>query len=162
MKLFKEFKEFALKGNVMDLAIGVIIGGAFSGIVSALTENIIQPVINLLGGAEVHGTIVLARNAAGEATAAINYGAFITAIINFLIVAFVLFMIVKAINTADKKSKENLEKLTKNFKFTKNGEKEEVIEEPKTKICPYCLSEIPYKAKRCAHCTSELEVKENA
>ena len=74
----------------MDLAIGVIIGGAFSAIVTALTENIIQPIINLLGGAEVHGTIVLATNAAGEVTSAIDYGAFITAIINFILVAFVL------------------------------------------------------------------------
>ena len=154
MKLLKEFKEFALKGNVMDLAIGVIIGGAFSGIVNALTENIIQPIINLLGGAEVHGTIVLATNAAGEATAAIDYGAFITAIINFLIVAFVLFIIIKAINTAEKRNKEHLEKIAK--KIGKN-KKEEVKTEPTTKTCPYCLSEIPYKATRCSHCTSELE-----
>ena len=157
MGLIKEFKEFALKGNVMDLAIGVIIGGAFSGIVTALTDNIIQPIINLLGGAEVHGTIVLATNAAGEVTAAIDYGAFITAIINFLIVAFVLFMIVKAINTADRKSKENLEKLAS--KVGKDKKKNEPAPEPTTKICPYCLSEIPYKAVKCAHCASDLEEK---
>ena len=158
MGLFKEFKEFALKGNVMDLAIGVIIGGAFSGIVTALTQNIIQPIINLLGGAEVHGTIVLATNAAGEVTAAIDYGAFITAIINFLIIAFVLFIIVKAINTADKRSKEKLEKIAKKVSKKKKGE-EEVIEEPTTKTCPYCLSEIPYKAVKCAHCASDLKEK---
>ena len=157
MKLFKEFKEFALRGNVMDLAIGVIIGGAFSGIVTALTENIIQPIINLLGGAEVHGTVVLATNAAGEVTAAIDYGAFITAIINFLLVAFVLFIIIKAINTADRKSKERLEKLSKKVGKKKKGEVEEEQAEPTTKLCPYCLSEIPYKATRCSHCTSELE-----
>ena len=159
MKLFKEFKEFALKGNVMDLAIGVIIGGAFSGIVKALTDNIIQPIINLLGGAEVHGTIVLATNEAGEITAAIDYGAFITAIINFLIIAFVLFIIIKAINTADRKSKERLEKLSKKVGKKKKGEVEEEQVEPTTKLCPYCLSEIPYKATRCSHCTSELMEK---
>ena len=158
MGLFKEFKEFALKGNVMDLAIGVIIGGAFSGIVTALTDNVIQPLINLIGGAEVHGTIVLATNAAGEVTSAIDYGALITAIINFVIVAFVLFMIVKAINTADRKSKENLEKIAKKVAKKKKGQaEEEVVQEPTLKICPYCLSEIPYKATRCSHCTSDLE-----
>ena len=159
MGLFKEFKEFALKGNVMDLAIGVIIGGAFSGIVTALTENVIQPLINLVGGAEVHGTIVLAKNAAGEVTSAIDYGALITAIINFLIVAFVLFMIVKAINTAEKKNKEALEKISKKVGKKKKGQAEDevVVEEPTTKLCPYCLSEIPYKATKCAHCASELE-----
>lgn len=157
MGLFKEFKEFALKGNVMDLAIGVIIGGAFSGIVTALTENVIQPLINLVGGAEVHGTIVLARNAAGEVTSAIDYGALITAVINFLIVAFVLFMIVKAINTAEKKNKEALEKLSKKVGKKKNGEEEAPVVEPTTKLCPYCLSEIPYKATKCAHCASDLE-----
>ena len=160
MGLFKEFKEFALKGNVMDLAIGVIIGGAFSGIVTALTENVIQPLINLVGGAEVHGTIVLAKNAAGEVTSAIDYGALITAIINFLIVAFVLFMIVKAINTAEKKNKEALEKIAKKVKKNKKGEVvEETPVEPTTKLCPYCLSEIPYKATKCAHCASELETE---
>lgn len=160
MGLFKEFKEFALKGNVMDLAIGVIIGGAFSGIVTALTDNVIQPLINLVGGAEVHGTIVLAKNAAGEVTSAIDYGAFITAVINFLIVAFVLFMIVKAINTADKRNKEALERIAKKVKKNKKGEVEETpVVEPTTKLCPYCLSEIPYKATRCSHCTSELEIQ---
>lgn len=155
MGLLKEFKEFAMKGNVIDLAVGVIIGGAFSGIVTALTQNIIQPLINLIGGAEVHGTIVLARNAAGEVTSAIDYGAFITAVINFLIVAFVLFIIIKAFNIADKRSKERLEQLAKKVGKTKKGEKP--AEEPTTKLCPYCLSEIPYKATKCAHCASELE-----
>ena len=158
MGLFKEFKEFALKGNVMDLAIGVIIGGAFSGIVTALTDNVIQPLINLVGGAEVHGTIVLAKNAAGEVTSAIDYGALITAVINFVIVAFVLFMIVKAINTAEKRNKEALEKIAKKVGKKKNRKKEEeIVVEPTTKLCPYCLSEIPYKATKCAHCASEFE-----
>lgn len=158
MKIIKEFKEFAMKGNIMDLAIGVIIGGAFSGIVTSFTENIIKPLITLFGGAEVHGTIVLAKNAAGEVTSAIDYGSFITAIINFLIIAFALFMLVKVINSADKRSKKRLEKLARKMGIDKTEEEaiEEAIEEPTTKVCPYCLSEIPYKAVKCSHCTSEL------
>ncbi|MBO6232755.1 MAG: large conductance mechanosensitive channel protein MscL [Clostridia bacterium] len=151
--MFKEFKEFISKGNVMDLAIGVIIGGAFSDIVSALTSSFIQPLLNLIGGAEVKGTIPL-----GDSGQALNYGAFLTAVINFLIVAFVLFMIVKAVNTANKKSKERLEKLaTKVSKKGKKGSEEEEEKEPETKLCRYCLTEISYKATRCPHCTSILE-----
>lgn len=150
--MFKEFKEFISKGNVMDLAIGVIIGGAFSDIVSALTKSFIQPLLNLIGGAEVKGTIPL-----GDSGQALDYGSFLTAVINFLIVAFVLFMMVKAVNTANKKSKERLEKLAS--KVTKKGEKVEDAEEkePETKLCKYCLTEISYKATRCPHCTSILE-----
>lgn len=159
MKLFKEFKEFAMKGNVMDLAIGVIIGGAFSGIVKSFTENIIRPIINLFGGAEVHGTIVLARNGEGIITSAIDYGSFITAIVNFLIVAFVLFMLVKAINTAEKRNKKHLEKLAHKLKKDKK-EEQGPTPEPTTKVCPYCLSEIPYKAVKCCHCTSDIKEEE--
>ena len=149
--MFKEFKEFISKGNVMDLAIGVIIGGAFSDIVSALTSSFIQPLLGLIGGAEVKGTIPL-----GDSGQALDYGAFLTAVINFLIVAFVLFIIVKAVNTANKKSKERLEALAS--KVGKKGEsKEEVDVEPETKLCRYCLTEISYKATRCPHCTSILE-----
>lgn len=154
--MFKEFKEFISKGNVMDLAVGVIIGGAFADIVSALTSSFIQPLLALIGGAEVKGTIPL-----GESGQALDYGAFLTAVINFLIVAFILFIIVKAVNTADRKSKELLqkssEKLIKKVKKGK-GKQEEVVEvEPETKLCKYCLTEIPYKATRCPHCTSILE-----
>ena len=154
--MFKEFKEFISKGNVMDLAVGVIIGGAFADIVSALTSSFIQPLLALIGGAEVKGTIPL-----GDSGQALDYGAFLTAVINFLIVAFILFLIVKAVNTADRKSKELLkkssEKIVKKVKKGK-GNKEEVVEvEPETKLCPYCLTEIPYKATRCPHCTSILE-----
>ena len=149
--MFKEFKEFISKGNVMDLAIGVIIGGAFSNIVTALTSSFIQPLLGLIGGAEVKGTIPL-----GDSGQALDYGAFLTAVINFLIVAFVLFIIVKAVNTANKKSKERLEALAS--KVGKKGEsKEEVDVEPETKLCRYCLTEISYKATRCPHCTSILE-----
>ena len=150
--MLKEFKEFVMRGNVMDMAVGVIIGGAFSAIVTSLTDNFIQPLINLIGGAEIQGTIPL-----GESGQALNYGAFLTAVINFLIVAFVLFIIVKAMNTLEKRSKERLEKLA--AKVGKKGAKVEDSEEvePTTKLCPYCLSEIPYKATKCAHCASELK-----
>ena len=157
--MFKEFKEFIAKGNVMDLAVGVIIGGAFASIVDALTSSFIQPLLNLIGGAEVQGTIPL-----GNSGQALNYGAFLTAVINFLIVAFVLFLMVKAVNTLDKKNKELLEKsASKIIKKGKKGETKEV--EPTTKLCKYCLSEIAFKATRCPHCTSILEddkVKEEA
>lgn len=149
--MFKEFKEFISKGNVMDLAIGVIIGGAFAKIVDALTSSFIQPLLNLIGGAEVQGTIPL-----GNSGQALNYGAFLTAVINFLIVAFVLFIMIKAINTANKRSKERLETIAK--KVNKKGAKTEKVEaEPETKLCKYCYTEISYKATRCPHCTSILE-----
>lgn len=152
--MFNEFKEFISKGNVMDLAVGVIIGGAFADIVNALTSSFIQPLLALIGGAEVQGTIPL-----GDSGQALNYGAFLTAVINFLIVAFVLFLMVKVVNTANKKSKELLEKsATKIMKKDKNGNEVEV--EPETKLCKYCLTEIPYKATRCPHCTSELNLEE--
>ena len=150
--MFKEFKEFISKGNVMDLAIGVIIGGAFSDIVSALTSSFIQPLLALIGGAEVKGTIPL-----GNSGQALDYGAFLTAVINFLIVAFVLFLMVKAVNTANRKSKERLEALATKVK---KGDKSEEIQpeaEPETKLCKYCLTEISYKATRCPHCTSILD-----
>ena len=89
-----EFKEFALKGNVMDMAVGVIIGGAFGNIVTALTEDFINPLINSIGGAEVNGTVKLPWSD----TQVLNYGHFITAIINFLIMAFCIFLMVKAVN----------------------------------------------------------------
>ena len=162
--MFKEFKEFISKGNVMDLAIGVIIANAFAAIVTAFTESFIQPLLGLIGGAEIHGTIPL-----GNSGQAINYGAFLTAVVNFLIVAFILFMMIKIITTAEKRSKERLEKLaslaeagvSKKLKIGKNGKKEEKEEkeeeEPTTKLCPHCYSEIAFKATRCPHCTSKLE-----
>lgn len=152
--MFKEFKEFISKGNVMDLAIGVIIGGAFSDIVTALTSSFIQPLLGLIGGAEVKGTIPL-----GDSGQALDYGAFLTAVINFLIVAFVLFIMIKAVNTANKKSKERLEALATKvpLKGKKGKNDEEVQAEPETKLCRYCLTEISYKATRCPHCTSILE-----
>ena len=128
----KEFKEFAMKGNVMDLAVGMIIGAAFTAISSALVDNILSPLIGLLIKVDFNDAAV---NVAGVD---IMYGAFIMAIINFIIVAFVLFAMIKAMN-----------KLRK--------EPEAVEEEPTTKVCPFCKSEIPIEATRCPHCTSQLE-----
>ena len=162
--MFKEFKEFISKGNVMDMAIGVIIANAFAGIVAAFTDSFIQPLLGLIGGAEIHGTIPL-----GESGQAIDYGTFLTAVVNFLIVAFILFLMIKIISTAEKRSKERLERLAKIAeektdkvagKVLKKGKKakeEDIPAEPTTKLCPHCLSEIPFKATRCPHCTSKLE-----
>jgi len=133
-KFIKEFKEFISKGNVMDLAVGVIIGGAFSSIVTSLTDNIIKPLINCVGGAEIQGKIHLIGDNY------IDYGAFLSAVINFIIMAFIIFCIVKAVNKALSLAKK----------------KEEVVVEPTTKICPFCKSEIPIDATKCCHCTSDL------
>lgn len=139
-KFFTEFKEFISKGNVLDLAVGVIIGGAFGGIVTALTDNIIQPIINCIGGAEIAGSFLLIP---GKAETAINYGAFISAIINFLIMALVIFLIVKAVNKA-----------------MSIGKKPEEAPAPTTKVCPFCKSEIAIDATKCPHCTSDQPAEE--
>ena len=133
-KFLEEFKEFALKGNVMDMAIGVIIGAAFGDIVTALTECFIQPLIALIGGAEVHGTIPL-----GDSGQALDYGTFVTAIINFIIMALILFCIIKAMN-----------------KVMNIGKKKEEETAPLTRKCPYCMSEIDIAATKCPHCTSDV------
>ena len=132
-QFFKEFKEFALKGNVVDLAVGVIIGGAFQTIVNSLVNDIISPIIGLFGSTDFNAIVITLRGVD------IRIGAFITAIVNFLIMAFVIFNIIKAIN-----------KLTP-------SEPEEAPAEPETKTCPYCLSEVPAAATKCSHCTSDLE-----
>lgn len=146
-----EFKEFIMRGNVMDLAVGVIIGGAFQVIVNSLVNDIIMPVITLVtGGIDFknwffaldggsYGTLAEAQ-AAKAAT--LNYGVFLTAVINFLIMAFVIFLLVKAMNRlAD-------------LSYLRKKEKEE--DTPSTKICPFCKSEIPIDAVKCAHCTSNV------
>lgn len=133
-KFFEEFKAFALKGNVMDMAVGVLIGGAFSGIVTSLTENFINPIIGCIGGAEVQGKIHLLGDNY------INYGAFITAVINFLIMAFIIFLLMKGINA-----------------LMAIGKKKEEPAPATTKKCPYCRTEIDIEATRCPHCTSMLE-----
>ena len=152
--MFKEFKEFISKGNVVDMAVGVIIANAFAAIVKAFTESFIQPILALIGGAEVHGTIPL-----GDSGQAIDYGTFLTAVINFLIVALILFLMIKAVNVANKKSKERLEKLAAKIprKGKKSANQDANDVEPETKLCPFCLTEIAYKATRCPHCTSELK-----
>ena len=149
-KFFGEFKEFIAKGNVIDLAVGVIIGGAFQSIVKNLVENMITPVISLLTKqvsftdmfVSLDGNEYATLAAAQEAGAAtINYGLFIQAVIDFLLTAFVIFLLVKGIN-----------------KIRGMGKKEEVVEKaPTTKICPFCKSEIDIEATRCPNCTSEVE-----
>lgn len=165
--MLKQFKEFALKGNVMDLAIGVIIGAAFQAIVSSLVEDIIMPAISL-----IFGDIDFSGMSYTVGDVSIRYGAFITAVVNFLLVAFTLFLVITYINKLNEKLEKAKvaqlaglnEKLFKGKKSKKKKEEtsEESAPEPTTKICPFCLSEIHFKASRCPHCTSELEdSKEN-
>ena len=145
-KFMQEFKEFAVKGNMVDMAIGVIIGGAFTALVTAFTTNIVNPLLALIPGVDSLDNslkIVLKEatvDAAGEPVeeVAIRFGAFIAAIITFLILALIIFCIVKGINKM------------------RAANAEEVPAEPTTKICPFCKSEIPLDAVRCPHCTSEL------
>ncbi len=133
-KFIQEFKEFALKGNMMDMAIGIIIGGAFTSVVTSLTDNFIKPLLNFITGAAVY----TGADIAGFASS------FISAFVNFIIMAFVLFCLLKVMN-----------------KITDLGHrKDEKPAAPTTKICPHCCSEIDIKATRCPHCTSMLE--ENA
>ena len=134
-KFFEEFKKFISKGNVMDLAVGVIIGGAFQAIVNSLVNDIIMPLLGIITGGLDFSSLSIT---VGDAQ--IMYGSFISAIINFLLMALVLFMVIKAMN----KAKE----LT---------EKPKEPEAPTTKKCPYCQSDIPIDAVRCPHCTSELK-----
>jgi large conductance mechanosensitive channel len=145
--MWKEFKEFALRGNVIDMSIGIIIGAAFGAIVTSFVNDILMPPIGrLLGNVDFsnlfinlsgqpYATLEEAQ-AAGAAT--INYGLFINTVLDFIIVAFVVFLFVRQVNRMKR-------------------EREAPPEEPATRECPYCLSTIPLKATRCPHCTSELE-----
>jgi len=154
--MWKEFKEFALKGNVIDLAIGVIIANAFQKIVSSLVSDIIMPLVSLLTTDIDFSDLALTI---GNVT--VPYGNFITAVIDFLIVAFCLFIFVKYVNKLNNLNKGILDsKLLKKLN-KKNKDKVEPtpVPEPTTKICPFCLSEINVKATRCPHCTSVLENK---
>lgn len=146
-----EFKEFIMRGNVMDLAVGVIIGGAFQVIVNSLVNDIIMPIITLVTGGidfknwflALDGSHYHTLDAAKAASAAtLNYGVFLTAVINFLIMAFVIFLLVKFMNTLASKA---------------ISKKEEEDAAPTTKVCPFCRSEIAIEAVRCPHCTSKLE-----
>ena len=159
--MLKEFKEFALKGNIMDLAVGVIIGGAFQSIVNSLVNDIIMPFINIFTGKMDFSDLTFTIG-----NSSIKYGSFISAVINFLIVAFSLFLFIRYLNKLNKKleeakKQEMMSRIMggKNlFKKVSKEIKEEVVtEEPTTKLCPYCLSEIPYQATRCGHCTSKLK-----
>ena len=146
--MFKEFKEFALRGNVVDLAVGIIIGAAFGKITSSLVNDILMPPIGLLLGnvdfsslfislgAKQYGSLAAAK-AAGAAT--INYGVFITTIIDFILVAFAVFLLVKFLNRLQREAKPD-----------------EVPAPPATKACPFCTTQIPIAATRCPACTSNL------
>lgn len=146
-KFFDEFKKFISQGNVMDMAVGVIIGAAFKAIVDSLVNDIISPLLGLFGTTNLDNMkIVLKQGATADQAVTLNIGAFISAVINFLIMALILFLIVKGIND----TKEKMAQLT-----GKDKKKEEP--KPTTKMCPYCRTEIPIDATRCPHCTSELK-----
>lgn len=157
--MLKEFKEFALRGNIMDMAIGVIIGGAFQKIVSSLVDDIIMPLISIFTG-----DVNLDHLAFKIGNASITYGAFITAVLDFLIIAFSIFLVMRYINKLNKKLSEvkekELEKLAAQGKI-KRRKTDTPTDGPTTKICPFCFSEINVQATRCPHCTSELENEEN-
>lgn len=154
--ILKEFKEFASKGNAMDMAVGVIIGGAFQKIVSSLVEDIIMPAISIFNGNVDFSELVWK---VGDAS--IKYGNFLTTIVDFLIIAFSIFLALKTANTLNKRAealaKGGFDKITDNKLLKKYQKKNEEVPEPTIKTCPYCYSEIPAKATRCPHCTSELE-----
>lgn len=138
-KFLNEFKEFINRGNVMDLAVGVIIGGAFTAIVTSLTDNLINPLIAVVAGGgadQISGLVIPGTD--------IDFGAFISAVINFLIVAFVVFLLVKAVNKAQTLGSNLLD-----------GDKDEPQAE-KAPVCPFCLEEIKAGATRCPHCAGEL------
>ena len=145
--MLKEFKEFAMRGNVVDMAVGIIIGAAFGKIVSSMVDDVLMPPIGkLMGGVDFtnlfvslsgqHYDSLAAAKAAGAAT--INYGVFLNTIINFLIVAFAIFLLVKQVNRLQKPAPAPAPAA------------------PATKDCPHCVSAIPIKATRCPHCTSQL------
>ena len=145
--MLKEFKEFAMRGNVIDMAVGIIIGAAFGIIIGTLVSDVLMPPIGLLLGnvdfsnlfivlkeGKTAGPYATVAAAKGAGAVTLNYGLFVNAIVNFLIVAFAIFFVVRGMNTLKKKEEA----------------------QPTTKECPHCLSTIPIKATRCGHCTSEL------
>ena len=136
MKSFmNEFRDFINRGNVLDMAVGIIIGGAFTAIVTSLSDDIISPILGLFGGLDFKAYVLTLGSVE------IAYGKFITAVINFLIMALIVFCMVKAMNRTTSKLKKE----------------EEIEEAATTKVCPYCKSEISIEATRCPHCTSQLE-----
>lgn len=149
--MLKEFKEFALKGNIIDMAIGVIIGGAFQKIVSSLVNDIIRPTLAIFTGKVDFSDLVFTVG-----NSSIKYGSFITTIVDFLIIAFSIFIAIRTINKLNDKAKENLDKVSHKNKLFKKNKAKDTVEEPTTKVCPFCFSEINIKATRCPHCTSDL------
>lgn len=139
--MLKEFKEFAMKGNVLDMAVGVVIGGAFGKIVSSFLNDIMMPPLGMLtGGADFTDWRIVLKAAGGAAKAVtVNYGAFITAVLDFAIVAFAVFMLVKAINAMKREQPAS-------------------APAPSEKPCPECLFNVPLKATRCGHCAQPLSV----
>jgi len=165
-KFFEEFKAFALKGNVLDLSVAVIIGAAFQAIINSVVKDLINPLLSLILKADFSGlfipltkeitvidenglevikdtSLMTLAELEEQGAAVFKYGSFINAVINFVIMAFVIFMLVKGINA-----------------LTSIGKKPEEPAAPTTKQCPYCMSEVDINATRCAHCTSQLEVPE--
>lgn len=135
-KFFGEFKEFINRGNVMDLAVAVIIGGAFTAIINSLVNDLITPILSLLTGGIQFESLSVALGV-GENAATLNYGLLIAAVINFLLVALVIFFMIKGINKVMRRNTDNT---------------------PTTKKCPYCKSEIPLSAVRCPQCTTILDL----
>lgn len=133
-----EFKQFILRGNVLDMAIGVIIGGAFTAIVTSLNQDILTPLLGLIGGTDFSNLMYALGE--GEEAPVLMYGNFITAVVNFLITALVIFILIKIISC-----------------ITNRFAKKEEAAAPVTKTCPYCKSSINIEATRCPHCTSVLE-----
>lgn len=134
-----EFKEFALKGNVMSMAVGVLIGGAFSGLVTSLTDNVINPILNCFGNVSDSEVANLSIKL-GSTGQSILLGTFIADVVNFIILAFIVFLLVKGMN-----------------RLLEAGKKEEEAAAPATKECPFCKSEIAIKAVKCPHCTSDIK-----
>ena len=140
-KFCNEFKKFIMRGNVLDMAVGVIVGGAFTAIVTSLNKDVLTPLLSvILGGTDFTALQVVLGS--GEEAPILAYGNFITAVINFLITALTVFCLVKIINTVS-------EKMAK--------KKEEAPAAPTTKKCPYCKTDIAIEATRCPHCTSQLD-----
>lgn len=138
--MIKEFKEFAMRGNVVDMAVGIIIGGAFGKIVSSLVADVIMPPIGvLLGNVDFSQLSFTLKEAVGESPAVlVKYGVFINTVIDFIIIAFAIFMVIKGMNKMKRK------------------EEPAPAAEPTTKECPHCFTEISLKAVRCPNCTSQL------
>lgn len=138
-----EFKKFIMRGNVMDMAVGVIVGGAFTSIVTSLNQDILTPILGIFGGIDFSNLFV--KLGSGENAPVLTYGNFLTAVVNFLITALVIFCLVRGLNKLNEKlvNKEEPKKMA-----------------PTTKKCPYCKSEIAIDATRCPNCTSMLEQEE--